>query len=148
MPWDNISPIIKIFILTDTDSIMHFAIPALIAGIFMRTCLGGVFQVIDEDRGCKIYTSDVHGCTGYSASFATLNGKDCSGLYSKSKAMIYYWIADNNYLRSHCGRWWHSPWLILYWCRSMWTGWRQKCSLDQGRQDGRGHLLQSKRQQS
>ncbi|CAI7582970.1 unnamed protein product [Penicillium manginii] len=59
---------------------MHFAIPALITGIFMRTCLGGVFQVIDEDHGCKIYTNDVHGCTGYSASFATLHGKDCSDL--------------------------------------------------------------------
>ncbi|KAJ5404030.1 hypothetical protein N7509_003901 [Penicillium cosmopolitanum] len=69
---------------------MHFAIPALIAGIFMRTCLGGVFQVIEEDRGCKIYTKDVHGCTGYSASFTTFNGKDCSVVVDEIRLGLSY----------------------------------------------------------
>ncbi|CAI7626207.1 unnamed protein product [Penicillium pancosmium] len=57
---------------------MHFAISAFIVGTFIRTSLGGTLQVIDEDRDCKIYSSDVHGCTGYSAPFAKLDGEDCS----------------------------------------------------------------------
>lgn len=71
---------------------MHFAIPAFIVGTLIRSSLGGTLQVIDEDRECRIYSSDVHGCTGYSASFAKLNGEDCSGMYSKSKDIIDYQI--------------------------------------------------------
>lgn len=55
-----------------------------------HTSLGGVLQVIDEDRECKIYSNDVHGCTGYSASFAKLKGTDCSGMFIKSRITIHY----------------------------------------------------------
>ncbi|KAJ5740106.1 hypothetical protein N7533_012890 [Penicillium manginii] len=56
---------------------MYFAIPAFITGALIRTSLGGVLQVIDEDRVCKIYSNNVDGCTGYSVSFSKLNGEDC-----------------------------------------------------------------------
>ncbi|KAJ5109910.1 hypothetical protein N7532_002555 [Penicillium argentinense] len=57
---------------------MRFSVPAILVRVFIRTSFGGALQVIDEDRECKIYSNDNHGCTGYSASFGKLNGDDCS----------------------------------------------------------------------
>ncbi|KAJ5600697.1 hypothetical protein N7450_001764 [Penicillium hetheringtonii] len=59
---------------------MRFSIAALVVGLFTCKSLGGSLQVIDDNRECKIYSSDNHGCTGYSAPFAKLDGDDCSNL--------------------------------------------------------------------
>ncbi|KAJ5235437.1 uncharacterized protein N7469_004605 [Penicillium citrinum] len=61
---------------------MHFSIAALIVGFFTCKSLGGTLQVIDDNRECKIYSNENHGCTGYSAPFAKLDGDDCSSIFN------------------------------------------------------------------
>ncbi|KAJ5152437.1 hypothetical protein N7492_009717, partial [Penicillium capsulatum] len=59
---------------------MHLPVQAVLIGVFVSTSLGGSLEVIDQGRQCVIWSNDSHGCTGYSASFAELNGTDCSEL--------------------------------------------------------------------
>ncbi|KAJ5111899.1 hypothetical protein NUU61_001529 [Penicillium alfredii] len=59
---------------------MHLLAQAILSGVFIGASLGGSLEVIDQDRQCVIWSNDNHGCTGYSASFAELNGTDCSEL--------------------------------------------------------------------
>lgn len=66
---------------------MRFSITVLVVGLFTCKSLGGSLQVIDDNRECKIYSSDNHGCTGYSAPFAKLDGDDCSSIF-KVKLII------------------------------------------------------------
>lgn len=58
---------------------MHLLASVTIIGLLIRTSLGGSLEVIDEAGECRMYSIDNHGCTGYSSSFAKLDGNDCSG---------------------------------------------------------------------
>ncbi|KAJ5566723.1 uncharacterized protein N7459_010105 [Penicillium hispanicum] len=52
----------------------------LIAVFFASVTFAGFLQVIDHDGQCEIWSNNNYGCTGYSESFALLNGADCSDL--------------------------------------------------------------------
>lgn len=45
-----------------------------------KAALGGSFIVFNNQGVCRIQSDTNHGCTGYSASFATLDGDDCSSM--------------------------------------------------------------------
>ena len=45
---------------------------------------GSYLAIIEDNDGennCRVWSQNNHGCTGYSATFAKLKGKDCSGEY-------------------------------------------------------------------
>ncbi|KAJ5483155.1 hypothetical protein N7530_002401, partial [Penicillium desertorum] len=50
---------------------------------FIGTVVAGSYLAIIQDNNgennCRVWSQNNHGCTGYSATFAKLKGKDCSG---------------------------------------------------------------------
>ncbi|KAJ5938326.1 hypothetical protein N7466_001460 [Penicillium verhagenii] len=66
---------------------MHVLSIAILVIIHACTSRAGVLEVIDYNRECLIWSNGNYGCTGYSASFALLDGDDCSKLSEKSSAL-------------------------------------------------------------
>ncbi|KAJ5642305.1 hypothetical protein N7490_006305 [Penicillium lividum] len=66
---------------------MHLLSVAIIVIIHACTSRAGIFEVIDYDRQCLIWSNGNYGCTGYSASFAILDGEDCSKLTEQHSAL-------------------------------------------------------------
>ena len=62
---------------------MFVSIYLLLTGVYIRACYGGALEIIDYDTQCSVWSEDNHGCTGYSAFFAQLDGDDCSGRNNK-----------------------------------------------------------------
>ncbi|KAJ6066953.1 uncharacterized protein N7446_003990, partial [Penicillium canescens] len=50
-----------------------FIIGNVVAGSYLA-----VIQGTDGENNCRVWSQSNHGCTGYSATFANLKGKDCS----------------------------------------------------------------------
>ncbi|KAJ5117854.1 uncharacterized protein N7443_001761 [Penicillium atrosanguineum] len=57
---------------------MHFPQHALFLGLFASIALGGSLRIINNNKQCMVWSEDNYGCTGSSAPFAKLDGKDCS----------------------------------------------------------------------
>ncbi|KAJ5855261.1 hypothetical protein N7455_009209 [Penicillium solitum] len=51
-----------------------FFIGNVVAGSYLAIIEGN-----DGENNCRVWSENTHGCTGYSATFAKLKGKDCSG---------------------------------------------------------------------
>ncbi|KAJ5117556.1 hypothetical protein N7448_011188 [Penicillium atrosanguineum] len=65
---------------------MHPLSLAILVIIHACSSRAGTFEVIDYDRQCLIWSNGNYGCTGYSASFAKLDGDDCSKLSEQHSA--------------------------------------------------------------
>ena len=60
---------------------MHPLSISILVIVHACTSRAGIFEVIDYDRQCLIWSNGNYGCTGYSASFAKLDGDECLGTY-------------------------------------------------------------------